>query len=233
MNTRAFWSSRLFAISAGVTICIVIGAVSSCAPPHQQDSAKKLATATTVKPVVISSTAATISVPKSTAASTSARPSGSTTPRTSSKTTTSAAKPTTKTSTATSTSKSSVNTTTTRKRPYTTATAIQVEPEPIDLVPTAKQPGVIDCISPAVIKPATLHISCVDETDIVKDIKWTTWSEQTATGTGKRVKQGEDPETVTIKLSDPQKSNFGVIFETILVNGFPVTGLSPTTESGY
>lgn len=212
MNTRTLRPPRRLIVGAGVAlgVCIGLAAIGSCNPYHEQDSGQKLATATSARP----------------------KPSETTT------THTSGAKPTATTSTdagdkaTQGVSKSVAATSTTsskKKRPRPTGTVIHTEP--VDSAPTAKHPGVIDCISPAVIKPETLHLSCIDDSDVVTDIKWSSWDENKAEAKGQRVVNNGKPQTVTIKLSDPQQTLFGVVFETMLVDDMPVTGVSTTKTS--
>lgn len=212
MNTRTLRPPRRLIVGAGVAlgVCVGLGTIGACSPYHEQDSEQKLATATSAQ----------------------LKPSTTTT------TSTSGAKPTAATSTdagdkaTQGVSKSVAATSTTsskKKRPRPTGTVIHTEP--VDSAPTAKHPGVIDCISPAVIKPETLHLSCIDDSDVVTDIKWSSWDENKAEAKGQRVVNNGKPQTVTIKLSDPQQTLFGVVFETMLVDDMPVTGVSTTKTS--
>lgn len=208
MNTRTFRPPRRLIVGAGVAlgVCIGLGAISSCNPYHEQDSGQKLATATSARPKP---------------SETSTRHTSNTKPTAT--TSTNAEKKTTQEASKSSTTSSK------KKRPRPTGTVIHTEP--VDSAPTAKHPGVIDCISPAVIKPETLHLSCIDDSDVVTDIKWSSWDENKAEAKGQRVVNNGKPKTVTIKLSDPQQTLFGVVFETMLVDDTPVTGVSTTKTS--
>lgn len=138
---------------------------------------------------------------------------------------TAATKSTTKPATPT-TRAASKSTTTSTKKKRPKATGATIYAEPVDSVPSNKQPGVIDCISPAVIKPETLHLSCVNDSDVINSITWSKWTEKKAEGKGQRVIKKGKSKTVTIKLSDPQPTSFGVVYQTMLVDDTPVTGIS-------
>ncbi|MDO5097192.1 MAG: hypothetical protein Q4D85_00430 [Corynebacterium sp.] len=98
--------------------------------------------------------------------------------------------------------------------------------------PTKNEPGVIDCIGPAQVKPSALHITCLDNADFVTHLVWEKWDKKEAAASGLRVSQTTKKKknvttysAVKITLTDPAETPSGVVFTTIEVDDEPITGV--------
>lgn len=77
-------------------------------------------------------------------------------------------------------------------------------------------PGYLDCAAEhGVVKPATISIDCISDSDEITDIEWPQWDEKTALGKGRL-----DGEEAQVTLLDPIESSTGeLVFSDIIVNG--------------
>ncbi|AKK05439.1 hypothetical protein CMUST_05515 [Corynebacterium mustelae] len=98
--------------------------------------------------------------------------------------------------------------------------------------PMKNEPGVIDCIGPAQVKPTALHITCLDDADFVTHLVWEKWDKKEAAASGLRVSQTTKKKkkvttysAVKITLADPTETPSGVVFTTIEVDDEPITGV--------
>lgn len=75
----------------------------------------------------------------------------------------------------------------------------------------------IDCLNPPSVKPQFFHVSCSDDSQMVTQISWKSWSDSSAEGTG--LLNGK---TVNIVFSQPSETTFGWIFSRITIDGSPL-----------
>ncbi|MDF5820836.1 hypothetical protein P4N68_07035 [Corynebacterium felinum] len=83
--------------------------------------------------------------------------------------------------------------------------------------PSRSKPGMIDCLNPPSVKPQFFHVSCSDDSQMVTQISWKSWSDSSAEGTG--LLNGR---TVDIVFSQPSETTFGWIFSRITIDGSPL-----------
>ena len=88
------------------------------------------------------------------------------------------------------------------------------EPSATDEAAAGRQAQFIDCIAAPVTEPTEISLDCTNNTDIVTDIDWESWTAEEAEGTGVR---GEDE--VTVVLSQPTQTQTGLAFTQIEVDG--------------
>lgn len=88
---------------------------------------------------------------------------------------------------------------------------------------SAELPQYIDCAAAPAAEPAELSLNCVDTSDMLTDITWNEWTEESAQGTATRVTNGETTEGVTVELSAPEETAQGVVaFTAVAVDGDPI-----------
>lgn len=77
--------------------------------------------------------------------------------------------------------------------------------------------GYIDCVGAPIIKPASIHLDCIDNKAQIKQIKWKSWKPKEAIGEG--VLQGTKT-TVSVVLSEPIADLSGQkVFSLLSVDG--------------
>lgn len=114
-------------------------------------------------------------------------------------------------------SEASATTTTT-----TTTTATTTE------VPKSELPGYINCVGSPSTEPDAIALSCLNDHDSLKDIKWSTWTKEEAIGVGTREINDCSPncqdgqkvttENVKVVLSEPTESSQGLVFTQVVVD---------------
>ncbi|MCS4534982.1 hypothetical protein [Corynebacterium sp. HS2168-gen11] len=82
--------------------------------------------------------------------------------------------------------------------------------------PTSREPGIIDCIGPAVVKPTQLQLRCNDAAMITM-LTWEQWDHQQAQATGLL-----DDTPVTVVFDTPLQTPQGWIFTHGYINDTPV-----------
>ena len=96
-----------------------------------------------------------------------------------------------------------------------------VPPSDVQAAATAEDeeiPGVIECVGTPEFEPATLALSCTDDSDRLVQIDWDTWTEDSATGTAVREAGGKRTRGVEVTLSEPVITSQGLVFSQVTVD---------------
>lgn len=82
----------------------------------------------------------------------------------------------------------------------------------------ADLPGFIDCVGEPEHRPGSLPLTCLDDGDRLADVRWRTWTADSAEGTATR-ETGDTTRKVTVELSGPVQSPQGPVFSELAVDG--------------
>ena len=92
-------------------------------------------------------------------------------------------------------------------------------------------PQFIDCVGVPSPQPSIISLDCIKNSDQMRDITWTEWTADHATGQGTRVRVKEAAKNtttettrditkdVTVELRNPVLSPQGLVFTDIIIEG--------------